>query len=185
MSYSNQYKESKDKCQELMDEFKSKSQVSPQVGKGNFSVRLEVHLVEALTNVHWIHGETLPFILVVLRKTWGYQGNKSWSFSYGDKANCRGIKSLLPPTVDERTIIRSVNEAIKRNIIIAVKEIGKTSTYGFNKHYDTWIYDKSMEGIYQYNPSQSSDTEVSGDTDDSGDTDGSGINKEMADILTN
>lgn len=202
MSYNDKYIESRAKCQEILDGFKSKSKISPQVGKGHFGVMIEVHIIEALTNVHWIHGSTLPFVLVVLRKTWGYNKNKVWAFSYKDKASCRGIKSLLPPTVDERTIIRSVNEAVSRNIIVAIKENGRISTYGFNKHYDTWIYDKEMEGKYQYVPVKGGDiddsgdtgdsgdtevggdTEVSGDTGDSGDTEVGGINKEMVDILT-
>jgi hypothetical protein len=168
MSPTDKYTQSNIKCQSLIKELKAQSSVSPQVGKGWYSVRLEVHIMEALTKVHWISAETLPIVLVVLRKTWGYQKKLTWSFSYDGKDNCRGIKDLLPPDIDERTIQRSIAEAADRKIIVVVKESGKKSTYGFNKHYDTWIYDKKMEGSYRYNQSQSGDTQVAGDTEVTG-----------------
>lgn len=176
MSYS-KFTTYNQKCQDTLREFKKISKVHPQVGKGWSSVRMEVHILEALTYVHWISAETLPFILVVLRKTWGYQGKKSWSFSYENKKDCRGIKGLLPPDVSERTVERAVNEAIARNIIVAVKKSGIITTYGFNKHYDTWVYGDKLQDNYKYEA-----VGDNGDTDDTGDIDGTSDTDDTGDI---
>jgi hypothetical protein len=146
------------------------------VGKGWYSVRLEVHILEALTYVNWTSSETLPFILIVLRKTWGFGNKKSWTFSYESTESDRGILAMLPPDIKTRTARRAVEEARARNIVVVVRESGKKSTYGFNKHYDTWIYGKKLSDEYKYTQIPTSDTgdtgdtEVSSDIHDSGDT---------------
>jgi hypothetical protein len=162
------YKEFNDACAEKLEVFKSKSNVSPQLGKGWSRVSLEVHIVEALTYVDWISSETLAVAMVILRKTWGWQNKKAYTFGYDPIKTDRGMLALLPPTKSRKTIERCVDELESRNIIAVYRQAGKPSAYGFNKHYDTWIYDKELKGINQYAPCIDSgvgtDTEVGIDT---------------------
>jgi hypothetical protein len=144
MTY-NKYKQNNDKCQVILDNIKNQSKVNPQKDQGHFTLRLEIHIVEALVHVDYKYSKTLPVLMIILRRTWGFMKNqKSWTIKFSD------IMKHLPPNSNDRSVRFAISEAKERNILLVVEERGKPTTYCFNKHYDTWIYDKEMQGTYAY-----------------------------------
>lgn len=159
----NKYKEENDRCRELLKvEIKSKSKVNPQ--KEGTTTRIENHILEALIKVDCKCSITKDVILLIMRMTWGFD-KLTWTIKFSK------IMGALPPTVSEKTVHNAIKEALDHNILVKVESKGRPTTFGINKHFDTWVYDRELKGSYVYIPHTPQDVvkpSVSSVTDDRG-----------------
>jgi hypothetical protein len=159
MTY-NKYKSVNDECKRIRLGYKKISSVNPQNKKPYSRISMEVHIEEALGYIDCHCGLTKDVIRVIIRLTWGFQ-KQTWTIKQ-DK-----LMEYLPPNTKERTLATAIGEAVARKVIIKVDDKGKESTFGFNKHYDLWIYDRELKGVYSYmdRVNNGSKPSVSGEAD--------------------
>jgi len=117
--------------------------VSPQVENGYTKIANE--LLRALI-AHRVPGEQMQCLLLIIRKTYGY--NKKWdTISNSQFVEFTGL--------NKSSVCRAINSLVEKNIVY--KNANKyIPSYCFNKNYDKWILltkkstvDKKVNGCLQ------------------------------------
>jgi replicative DNA helicase len=108
--------------------YKAQSKVNPQ--KENGHIRINNDVFDSLYKINYNYTSTLPIVLFILRKTWGWDKKV-------DKVTGQQIQDNTP--YHKRAVIRGLREAEMRRILIIERQLGKPNKILFNKYFDTWI----------------------------------------------
>lgn len=109
--------------------WREKSKVSPQVGKGYRHRQIAADVFHALIFAP-ISSAEYKIVLCVIEQTWGYQR----------KEHPISLSSFQKDTGLSRQSVRNaIHKVEEKRLIYVTRLTTKTSIYGFNKYYDTWV----------------------------------------------